>query len=107
MGRRSAGADRIGVRQRGRGLRSAPIEARRVDRRVFLLPRLPINIALRREGVVVEIIIRVAGPLLVVIGLLLFAHGTGLITCPYDAAMVSYGAAVVAAGFAVVWLGWQ
>jgi hypothetical protein len=45
----------------------------------------------------VENTIRVAGPLLVVIGLILFAHGTGLI----------YGAAVVAAGFAVVWLGWQ
>jgi hypothetical protein len=55
----------------------------------------------------VEIVIRVAGPLLVVIGLFLFAHGTGWIACPYDAAMISYGAAVVAAGFAVVWLGWE
>jgi hypothetical protein len=73
---------------------------------LFYCHRLPINIALR-EGVAVEIIVRVAGPLLVVIGLFLFAHGTGLITCPYNAAMESYGAAVVAAGFVFVWLGWQ
>jgi hypothetical protein len=61
----------------------------------------------RREGVVVEIIIRVVGPLLVVIGLFWFAHGAGLLTSPYNAATVDYGAAVVAAGFAIVWLGWQ
>ena len=48
-----------------------------------------------------EIIIRVVGPLVVVIGLFWFAHGTGLLTCPYNAAMVNYGAA---AGFAIVWL---
>jgi hypothetical protein len=55
----------------------------------------------------VEIMIRVAGPLLVVIGFFLFAHGTGLVTCPYNAATIDYGTAVVAVGFAVVWLGWQ
>lgn len=59
------------------------------------------------EGAVVEIIIRVVGPLLVVIGLFWFAHGAGFLTSPYNAAMVDYGAAVVAAGFALVWLGWQ
>ncbi len=71
---------------------------------------LTINIAvveLRREGFVVEIVIRAVGPLLVVVGLFWFAHGAGLVTCPYNAAMVNYGAAVVAAGFAIVWLGWQ
>ena len=49
--------------------------------------------------------IRAVGPLVVVIGLFWFAHGTGLLTCPYNAATVDYGAAVVAAGFAIVWLG--
>jgi cold shock protein len=55
----------------------------------------------------VDIAIRVVGPLLVVIGLFWFAYGAGLLTCPYNAAMVDYGAAVVAAGFALVWLRWQ
>lgn len=64
-------------------------------------------VELRREGVVVEIVIRVVGPLLVVIGLFWFAHGAELLTCPYNAATINYGAAVVAAGFAMVWLGWQ
>ena len=66
-----------------------------------------IVVDLRREGVVVEIIIRVVGPLLVVIGLFWFAYGAGLLTSPYNAAMVDYGAAVIAAGFAFVWVGWQ
>jgi hypothetical protein len=76
----------------------------------FYCHSLTINIAavdLRREGVVVEIIIRVVGPLLVVIGLFWFAYGAGLLTSPYNAAMVDYGAAVIAAGFAFVWVGWQ
>ena len=75
----------------------------------FCCHLLTINIAvvdLRREGVV-EIIIRVVGPLLVVIGLFWFPHGAGLLTSPYNAAMVDYGAAVIAAGFAFVWVGWQ
>ena len=59
------------------------------------------------EGAVVEIIIWGVGALLVVIGLFWFAHGAGLLTTPYNAAMVDYGAAVVAAGFALVWLGWK
>jgi hypothetical protein len=55
----------------------------------------------------VDILIRAVGPLVVVIGLFWFAHGTGLFTCPYNAATVNYGAALVAAGFVIVWLGWQ
>ena len=81
-----------------------------MNRRVFLLPLSYDHMAvveLRREGVVVEIVIRVVGPLLVVIGLFWFAHGAELLTCPYNAATINYGAAVVAAGFAMVWLGWQ
>ena len=54
-----------------------------------------------------DILIRAVGPLVVIIGLFWFAHGTGLFTCPYNAATVDYGAALVAAGFVIVWLGWQ
>ncbi len=53
-----------------------------------------------------EIIIRVVGPLLVVIGLFRFANGAGLLTSAYNAAMVDYGAAVLASRFALVWVGW-
>lgn len=55
----------------------------------------------------VKIAIRVVGPLFVVVGLFWFAQGTGLLTCPYNAAMVDYGAGIVAVGFSLVWLGWQ
>jgi hypothetical protein len=72
---------------------------------------LSINIAVvdrGREGAVVNIAIRVAGPLFVAVGLFWFAQGAGLLTCPsFNAAMVDCGAGIVAAGFALVWLGWQ
>ena len=69
---------------------------------------LPVRV-LKEAGLAAddEVIIRVVGPLLVVIGLFWFAHGAGLLTSPYNAAVVDYGLAVVAAGFAIVWLGWQ
>jgi hypothetical protein len=54
-----------------------------------------------------KIVLRVVGPLFVAVGLFWFAQGTGLLTCPYNAAMVDYGAGIVAAGFALVWFGWQ
>jgi hypothetical protein len=54
-----------------------------------------------------EIVFRVGGPLFVVGGLFWFAQGTGLLTCPYNAAVVDYGAGIVAAGFVLVWFGWQ
>jgi hypothetical protein len=42
-----------------------------------------------------KIVLRVVGPLFVAVGLFWFAQGTGLLTWPYNAAMVDFGAGIV------------
>jgi hypothetical protein len=56
-----------------------------------------------------KIVLRVVGPLsvVVVVGLFCFAQGTGLLTWPHNAAMVDYGAGIVAVGAGLVWFGWR
>jgi hypothetical protein len=54
-----------------------------------------------------KIVLRVVGPLFVVVGLFCFAQGTGLLTWPHNAAMVDYGAGIVAVGAGLVWFAWR
>ena len=54
-----------------------------------------------------KIVLRVAGPLFIAVGLFWFAQGTGLLPWPRNSAMVDYGAGVAAVGIGLVWFGWQ
>ena len=54
-----------------------------------------------------KIVLRVAGPLLIALGLFWFAQGTGLLPGPHSAVLLDGGAGVVALGIAVVWFGWR
>jgi hypothetical protein len=58
-------------------------------------------------GCVMKIVLRVAGPLFIAVGLFWFARGTGLLPWPHNSAMVDYGAGVAAVGIGLVWFGWQ
>ena len=59
------------------------------------------------EGAVMKIVLRVAGPLFIAVGLFWFAQGTGLLPWPHNSATVDYGAGVAAIGIGLVWFGWQ
>jgi len=54
-----------------------------------------------------KIVLRVAGPLLIAVGLFWFAQGTGLFPWPHNSAMVDYGAGVAAVGIRLVGFGWR
>ena len=58
-----------------------------------------------------KIVLRVAGPLVIAIGIFCFARGTGLLPWPHNSAMVDYGAGVAAGvaavGIGLVWFGWR
>jgi hypothetical protein len=54
-----------------------------------------------------KIVLRVAGPLFIAVGLSLFARGTGLLPWPRNLAMVDYGAGIAAVGIGLVWFGWR
>jgi len=54
-----------------------------------------------------KIVLRVAGPLVIAIGIFCFARGTGLLPWPHNSAMVDYGAGVAAVGIGLVWFGWR
>jgi hypothetical protein len=54
-----------------------------------------------------KIVLRVAGPLFIAVGLFWFAQGTGLLPWPHNLAKVDYGAGVAAVGIGLVWFGWQ
>ena len=45
-----------------------------------------------------KIVLRVAGPLFIAVGLFWFAQGTGLLPWPHNSATVDYGAGVAAVG---------
>jgi hypothetical protein len=50
-----------------------------------------------------KIVLRVAGPLFIAVGLFLFAQGTGLLQGSHNVAMIDYGAGIVALGIGLVW----
>jgi hypothetical protein len=54
-----------------------------------------------------KIVLRVAGPLFIALGIFCFARGTGLLPWPHNSAMAYYGAGVAAVGIGLVWFGWQ
>ncbi len=49
-----------------------------------------------------KIVLRVAGPLFIAVGLFWFA-----LPWPHNSATVDYGAGVAAVGIGLVWFGWQ
>jgi hypothetical protein len=61
----------------------------------------------RSGGAVVKIVLRIIGPLFIVVGLFWLVRGTGLLPWPHNLAMIDYGAGVAALGIGLVWFGWQ